>query len=359
LFPTYISGVKSGNDLVAIAPTREELYRRLELVKNSTNNGQVLDLFGKLKSGQTADKIKNDVIYSNGKIVPISFRPFDTRWTYYSGVADGWNERPRPQKIMGQLSLEQETLDGRNIGLVFTAGDTSPNEFSMIFVSETIIDNRFTAAQTKGNAFVAPLYLYDETKSSWKQNFDHICLAKLIAHMSFRPTPIQVFDYSYGVLNDPNYRKHFNGFLKRDYPSIPIINNPFDKDNPHAFYVSEECFHIYVDAGRRLRRLHLQYDKVIAPITLEPNNTTNLIINKIKYENSLLHINKITYINGISEDIWNFRIAGRQVLDEWFKSHKGESLTLEDFKHVSSVVGLVTETIKIQNSLMECHHGIE
>jgi len=351
LFPVNVSGVKSGNDLVAIAPTREELHRRLEIVKNTTADDQISKLFGKLQSGQTVEKIRNDVFDTSGIMTQISFRPFDTRWTYYSGSSGGWVDRPREKKTIGHLLPQIETPEGKNVGIVFTKGDTTPNDYSMIFVSDAIIDNRLTAAQTAGNASVAPLYLRDEINESWLPNFDLATLEKLIVHMTFRPTPIQVFDYIYGILHDPNYRHQFNNLLKRDYPRVPIICNPMDKDNPDAFYISEEQFHIYANAGEQLRKLHLLYDKAPASIALEPNTATDLKIDKIKYEDGVLSINKNKSIRGISEKAWNFRIGGYQVLDKWFKSHKGKTMTIDDFDHISNVVGLLVRTLEIQDDL--------
>jgi len=43
------------------------------------------------------------------------------------------------------------------------------------------------------------------------------------------------------------------------------------------------------------------------------------------------------------------------VLDKWFNSHKGEALTIDKFDHISEVVGLLTETIKVQEELEEMH----
>ena len=46
-------------------------------------------------------------------------------------------------------------------------------------------------------------------------------------------------------------------------------------------------------------------------------------------------------------------------LDKWFKSHKGEVLTIHSFTHIENIVGLLTETIKVQDSLKEMHGSSE
>ena len=235
--------------------------------------------------------------------------------------------------------------------MVFAKGDSTQNQFSMIYVNELIVDNRITAAQTAGNASVAPLYLHSEIGDTWTPNIDPDALAQLTAHMSFQPTPIEVFDYIYGILYDPNYRERFNEFLKRDFPRVPIINAPEERDDPNAFYVSEDMFRAYVAAGERLRKLHLMQIKVPMALEIEPNTSEDLEIGAIKYKDGVLHLNASKRILGIPADVWNYRIGGYQVLDKWFKSHKGETMTIDRFSHIENVVGLLAETVKVQEGL--------
>ena len=107
----------------------------------------------------------------------------------------------------------------------------------------------------------------------------------------------------------------------------------------------------YVRIGERLRRLHLLKDKAPAQLSLEPNTPDDMEIGAAKYKDGVLHINANKRIIGISPDVWEYRIGGYQVLDKWFKSHKGESLTIETFEHISNVAGLLAETIKASNEL--------
>jgi len=260
-------------------------------------------------------------------------------------------ERPREKKIMGQLLVKAEVPTGKNAGIIFTKGDSSPNDFSMIYISDTLIDNRLTAAQTAGFASIAPLYLHNELGNAWTPNLDSDALTQLTEHMSFRPTPIEVFDYVYGILYDPNYRERFNEFLKRDYPRVPIINAQEDCENPNAFYVSEDRFRAYVAAGERLRKLHLMQIKVPAELAIEPNTSEDMEIGSVKYKDGVLHLNANKRLYGIPESVWNYRIGGYQVLDKWFKSHKGETMTLDRFEHIENVAGLLSETIKVQEEL--------
>jgi len=86
-------------------------------------------------------------------------------------------------------------------------------------------------------------------------------------------------------------------------------------------------------------------------LEIESSNQ-NLLIDLIKYENGKLQINKDTSIIGITEDVWEYYMGGYQVIDKWLKSHKGELLSIDYFNHLKRIVGIIEETIKIQNELL-------
>jgi len=254
---------------------------------------------------------------------------------------------------MKHLLVKSETPIGKNIALSFVRCDTTSHIFSMIFISSNIVDKNHINIL---RGYIAPLYFHIELDGSWQPNFDDEVLSKLTANMSTKPTPIEIFDYIYGILHDPVYRERFNEFLKRDFPRVPIINAPNENDDD--FIVTEDMFRAYVIAGERLRKLHLMQKKIPADIKIDPPTAADLEIGAIKYKDGILKINSNKRITGIPEDVWNYRIGGYQVLDKWFKSHKGKTMSIDDFDHIANVVGLLAETIKVQASLCEMHNNL-
>jgi len=356
LFPAYVTGILSGNDKAAIAPTREELSRRIEIVKNATDDKPIHELWGKFGKGQSADKIQSDVISKDGVITPISYRPFDMRWTYYSGKSCGWVFRPREKKTIGHLLDAQTNHINRNIGLVFAKQTSQRHEWDGVFISDQLIEVHFIDYPAKSTGYIAPLYLKPEgSETEWQPNYSQAQYKRLTENLGESPAPIDVFDYIYGILHDPVYRTHYGEYLSRDFPRVPIVNDENDRDNPSAFFVSEDMFHAYVAAGERLRELHLMQTKVPAALEIEPSTSENLEIGAIKYKDGILHLNANKRILGIPADVWNYRIGGYQVLDKWFKSHKGEAMTIDSFTHIENIVGLLTETIKTQENLRGLH----
>lgn len=353
LFPTNVTGIVSGNDDVAIAPTKAELIRRMDIVKNATDEKDIFDLWKRYSRGQTAEKIQNDVL-SDGIITPISFRPFDSRWTYYSGNSCGWVLWPREKSTMGHLLADATSPIGTNIGMVFCK--TSRSFFSP-FVSQNIIAHRLFSAMCE-ITYIAPLYLHSEatlTKEIWTANINEDAFEKLTQHLSTKPTPIEVFDYVYGILHDPAYYEKYEQYLCRDFPRVPVINEPIEERCDESFFVSEELYNKYVSAGERLRKLHLMQIKSPATLSLEPNTSEDLEIGAVKYKNGILQLNANKNITGISQAVWDYQIGGHQVLNKWFKEHKGEPLSIDTFAHIENIVGLLEETIRIKDELKNSH----
>ena len=353
LFPVNVTGIVSGNDDSALAPTKDELNRRIEIVKNATDSKPIFDLWGRFSRGQTAEKIQSDVL-SDGVVTPISFRPFDYRWTYYSGNSCGWVLWPREKKTMGHLLAKPTTPIGANIGLVFCK--TSRNFFAP-FVSTSIIAHRLFSALCE-ITYIAPLYLRTETPIEgeiWAPNINQKAFDELKQYLSFEPSPIEVFDYIYGILHDPEYCQHYEEYLCRDFPRVPIVNEPQSERSKDSFFVSEKMFRCYVAAGEKLWKLHLMQTKVSVPLAFEPATPENMEIGSVKYKDGVLALNANTKILGIPKEVWEYQIGGYQVLDKWFKSHKGEALTIHSYTHIENIVGLLIETIRVQETLKEMH----
>ncbi len=327
LFTIKSTGTDSGNDDVTISHSKEEIQKRINIVRNALDDEPIKKLFGRFGRGLTPEQIRKDV-ERNGEITKVNYRLFDERWTYYSGIC-GWLSRTKA-KVMKHF-MNKNLL---NIGLVYSRGGSSQNKFSSIFVTNIITDIHFFSDV----AYIAPLYISPDGLSKEKQvNIDKSKFDLLTQKLQKKPTAEEVFDYCYGVLYDLKYRNKYNEFLKRDYPRVPIIEN-------------ETILKKYAEAGNKLRKLHLMETEIIKELQIESENN-DLTIEQVKYTNEKLYINKQTAIVGITEEIFNYYIGGYQVIDKWLKSHKGESLNYDNFIHIKKMAGIVEETINIQKQM--------
>ena len=76
---------------------------------------------------------------------------------------------------------------------------------------------------------------------------------------------------------------------------------------------------------------------------------------KSTQRSTVLQLNANKRITGISQEVWKYQIGGHQVLDKWFKEHKGEALTIDSFTHIENIVGALDETIRIREHLKGLH----
>lgn len=326
LFPFSTTGIDTGNDEFALSYDKNIISSRINDIKNFQYDSEIFNYIGKLYSGQTIEKLKND-IDSDGSIVEISYRPFDNKYTYYTGNSGGWLSRPRDKEIMLSLNDNQD-----NYAIVYQKQGNK--EWRDVFITQNIIDSHYIGSKT----YVAPLYKNINSLTNEKIYNINESVFRILTQKINRKIKIEdIFDYCYGVLNDQQYRADNNEFLIRDCPKIPIIEN-------------ENMLKKYVDAGSKLRKLHLMKLNVHKDLKIESDDN-NLYINTIKYENGKLKINKNTFIIGITEEIWNYYVGSYQVIDKWFKSHRGECLTIDYFNHIKKIVGIIDETINIQKNM--------
>lgn len=261
--------------------------------------------------------------------VKIHYRPFDIRWTYYTGKSKGFHCMPRGEVF-------EHFLEGENLGLVCyrTCGASGLDN---IFVSKGIIDLHFVGSGSQ----IFPLYLYPTRrakKTLKKQGFDITSFDTKIENFtpSFREfidskykehfSPQTILGYLYALLFHKDYREKYIDFLKVDFPKIPFVE-------------SKELFLQLSALGNSLITLHLLKEQDLPPIG-EPlyKDTANkdLKISAITYakETKELFINKSLYFEKVESSVWEYKIGGYQVLDKYLKSHKDEAINFEYFQKI-------------------------
>ena len=84
-----------------------------------------------------------------------SYRPFDTRFTYYTGISRGIICMPRPE-VMHNM------IDDKNIAICFMR-NSREQIVSNFYVANHMVDK--TILSSADNANVAPLYLYPDVNA--------------------------------------------------------------------------------------------------------------------------------------------------------------------------------------------------
>jgi predicted helicase len=268
------------------------------------------------------------------KIQKISYRPFDTRFTYYTGTSRGFICRPRAEVM-------QHSLNRENLSLCFMRRSREQNT-SSFFVADKLIDK--TILSSADNANVAPLYLYPTTPGeiemgiTRKPNIAPEFIAKLKQNFGYIPTPEAIFHYIYAIFHSPTYRSRYAEFLKIDFPRVPLTRNV-------------DLFRQLVELGDQLVNLHLMksptLDETSSPFI---NNGGGCIVDAghPKYENGKVVINKQKDgFMDVPEAVWNFHVGGYQVCHKWLKDRKGRTLSQDDIEHYQKIVVALGQSIDL------------
>lgn len=346
VFSLYSVGIVTARDGLTIKWTPEEVWQTVlnfsrldsELARSTYNlRRDVRDWKVKLAQEDLIDSgLDKD------RIMPILYRPFDVRYTYYTGKSRGFHCMPRPEVMRNMIE--------ENLGLI-TPRQTI-RDFRHAFCTNLITNfNSLDTAGRFGSGCLFPLYLYADTDK--KDLFSHTKESKeKKPNISFElfdalsttyhkeSSPEEVFHYIYAVLYSNIYRTKYAEFLKIDFPRIP-----FTKDY--------KLFCKMAEYGQRLVELHLLKSTELDLPSAKFQGKGGNKVQKLKYdkEKERLYINQDQYFTGITEEIWQYHIGGYQVCNKWLKDRKTSKLSLDDIKHYCKVATSLRKTIKIQREI--------
>lgn len=277
---------------------------------------------------------------------PILYRPFDLRFTYWTGRTKGFMAYPR-REVM------QHVVGRTNVGMIFNrqvVGDS----VSHFGVARVPICHGTFYLGNKGQDYFAPLWLFDSDllsgNGSGHSNFSDTFLAALRAQLGegAAPSPEQAFHFIYGIFHSQTYRSRYAEFLRIDFPRVPLTG-------------SRKLFHSLAGLGSELVALHLlESSKVNHPIT-EYLGGRAPEVEKVSWSNNTVWLDKAQTVGfkGVREEVWNFHIGGYQVCEKWLKDRKGRRLSKDDIAHYQKIVVALSETIRLMKEIDEVieQHG--
>ena len=282
-------------------------------------------------------------------ITPVLYRPFDIRYTYYSGKSRGFICRPR-RDVMRHM------MDGNNIGLVTCRQQTQAGtEWSLCGVSRNIIESSVVSNKTREINYLFPLYnrpmegqarLSQTPEPNLSREFVEAISSAL--DLNFTPDgpgdlvktigPQDVFAYIYATLHSPEFRRRYADFLKSDFARVPLTTKI-------------DLFVELVALGQRLTSLHL--------LEHQPADTPSYPAtgaNKVEQVNytppdgdvpGRVQINKSQYFEGVSPAAWNCAIGSYKPAEKWLKDRKGRTLSYDDIKHYGLICTTLSEILTV------------
>lgn len=356
LFPKNTTGIVTGIDRLSIFERKEDLVSTTNAILNSTDP---YTEFG-IKDGRRTkkeDRVKELREASENAPTPISYRPFDTRWMYYTTGSEVWINSPRPDVMQNFVGRD-------NLGLLVTKAVRDP-QYNHVFCTKNISEVIFLSGTTATNTINIPLYLYSEDTNIFKAgetgNVEtpripniNLTLARRIAEAvggvyypvaeyetregDIRLTPEEIFDYVYACLHSPSYRQKYSEFLKQDFPRVPY---PESKDEFARLAV----------LGARLRTLHLLTSEEIVLRKANFPVTGSNTVEKIEWKDSKVYINTTQYWTGVSKDVFDFYIGGYQPAQKYLKDRKGKVLINAELENYEKMIGALTATIEIMQEI--------
>ena len=337
IFPLNSVGIVTARDGLTIRDTpdqvRNTIHHFASLDPESARAAYQLGKDAKDWKVELAQKDLKDSGLSNSKIVPILYRHFDTRYTYFTGKSGGFHCRARNEVM--RYMLEE------NVGIIARRQQLTGKECNYVFISKYIISDGVIRSDNKGSESVFPLYIYpDEQKEDIfaSDEREYNIASGLLEQFSrqwpqFQPE--QLFYYVYAVLHSNQYRQRFAQYLRMDFPRIPFTDD-------------YELFGLLAGYGKELADIHLlKSPRLNTPIAKYQGSGSNDLVEFIKYEDkSIVQINPDKHFEGITPELWNYHIGGYQVLHKYMKGHKGKSLS--NLIHYCLMVIALALTIDIQ-----------
>ena len=287
--------------------------------------------------------------------IPIQYRAFDRRYTYYTGQARGFLCRPR-HKVMRHM------IAGENLGLVSCRQRTSTEGlWNLCAVTRDVIEGCFISNSTREINSLFPLYLYENaTPRIPNLNRAFVDLASDRLGLEFIEDgagdlestfgPEDILSYIYALLNSQEYCRRFTPYLRYNFPRVPVTK-------------SVALFRDLVAVGQRYVSLHLmEFDALEAfreRMPAYPTPGTNTI-EKVRYENGRVWINGAQYFEGVDPETWDGRLGKYKPAQKWLKDRQGRALTMGDIQHYQRICATLAESHELVRSIddtIESHGG--
>ncbi len=341
IFKVWSSGVNTHRDHFVVGFAREEIVQRLKIFTGSLSDELVKEELKLRDTGtwelkDARQKVKQKM--PEEEIYPYAYRPFDNRWICYEPLLV---ERDR-------LNLMRHFLNKYNLVLATIRKIPKTESFST-FNCHFIGDRHFISDGT----YFFPLYLYPDerkgkllveeaSKPERTPNFTTEFLQAVKSVLGTEPTAEEIFYYIYAVLYSPSYRERYEEFLKIDFPRVPL---------PEDY----EKFKKLSELGKELVELHLLKHPSLGETGVGFTESGSDRVEKVFYdENSeRVWINKEQYFDGISKDVWEYRIGAYQVMAKYLKDRKGRKLSLEEIEHYIKVAKAIERTREVQGEVEE------
>ncbi len=355
IIPVNVLGFQSHRDDFAIDFEQAQLHQRIAAMRHTELDDSEFAQRYDLKDNRdwklnlARRKIREDAHWKEN-LIPCAYRPFDTRWAYFSEAAMDYPRRELKENVAGKENL-----------CLNVVRQTKSEYWQHAVMTDKPAPAVFV--EIKDGSTVFPLYLYSTAKTDLfddsaagirRPNLAPEFIADFSARLQLdfvldgcgdlRKTfgPEDVFHYAYAVFHSPVYRSRYAEFLKIDFPRLPLTRDV-------------ALFRNLCALGKELVALHLmeQLPKLETRYPEAGDNT----VDAVRYSEPAngapgrVWINLKQYFDNVPPEVWGYHIGGYQVCQKWLKDRKGRQLSYDDLTHYQGIVAALSRTIKMQAAI--------
>ena len=344
IFQMSSLGIVTARDKLAIHHTPEEVWRTVtDFISHSEANAREKYQLPRDSSDWSIASAQADLREHpdvEQYIKPISYRPFDTRFTYYTGHSHGFHCRPRP-------TISRHLLTGQNLALCVCRIVTSP-VWQHALITDKITENCYISNRGSESGHVFPLYLYPNSEelglvTERSLNLKPEFLNRLSERLELPQTtksgppqgvsPEEILAYIYAILYSPTYRERYYEFLKYEFPRISLPRNI-------------EHFRQLSTLGQALIDSHLLKDRGISHQHRFEGEGEGVVA-KVRYADGAVWINRTQQFTDVPVEVWEYEVGAYQVCEKWLKDRKGSALSLAEVQQYRGILVAVAETLQL------------
>ena len=349
--PVNSAGVTTARDKLTIHWTQDEvMYTTGDFASLPTETARNKYRLGDDTRDWKVTLAQNDLMntgITQERVHPILYRPFDTRFTYYTGNSRGFLCMPR-REVM------QHMLSGNNIGLITCRQQARARDAWQLYgVSDSIIESCAISNTTREINSLFPLYIYPpvqglEASGMREANLSPEFTADMAERLGLRFIPdgkgdldetfgpVDALHYIYAVLHSSAYRERYDQFLRADFPRVPLTGDA-------------DVYRVLVRLGEQLTNTHLlrslpsstisfpipsgsgnivetAHPKYYAPGDTPDGETAPVVRGRVYISKSKLRpVKQGQYFDGVTPEVWESRIGGYRPTEKWLKDRKGRA----------------------------------
>lgn len=346
IFATSGGAIVTARDKFVIGFSRNEVAQRIETF--GAHGGSLEEAsasvdvawrgdWQRFRAGRASRWLRQNQIPLRDFTQPISYRPFDERYVFYH---DDFLDTPA-RRTMGSL------LDGTNYALVF--GRSSAAETADHFlVTRHLVEAK--CAERSRQCHAAPLWIDQEIMgvNTRTANFTPELRELLQNRIGLRTVDelegdwvetvgaLDILGYIYAVVNSNYYRERIADLVAEDFPRVPFTSD-------------QDRFRILSEFGRELITVHTGIER-IDPLSSYPVAGDDQIAQErwtSERDTGRIWINEEQHFDEVPRAVWEYRIGGWQVAQEWLKRRRNRVLTPEDIVYFQRVLGALQETLNL------------